>query len=254
MLDRMDPGRAGEQHDALVEVYASAGVKVHLVSPPESLSAPPNLMYVADLMFTTSEGVILGRPASSVRAGEERLVGRRLADLGVPILKTIRGQGTFEGADAALLAPGKALVARGLRTNRAGAAQVAAVLAEQGIQTVEVDLPQGTMHLMGQVRFLDANRALGWPGRVGKDVREALDRSGFEILFMPDEEELHSGMALNLVTLGPGHVVMPAGNPKSQAFLEGQNVRCDTVRIDELAKGAGGIACMTGVLEREPAC
>ena len=48
-------------------------------------------MFVADLMFMTPEGAILGRPASTVRAGEERLVARRLAELGVPILRVVRG-------------------------------------------------------------------------------------------------------------------------------------------------------------------
>jgi len=45
------------------------------------------LMFVSDLMFMTPEGAVLARPASTVRAGEERWVARRLAELGVPILK-----------------------------------------------------------------------------------------------------------------------------------------------------------------------
>ena len=44
---------------------------------------------------------------------DERMqfVARRLADLGIPILRTIRGSGTFEGADAAWLDPHTLLLA-----------------------------------------------------------------------------------------------------------------------------------------------
>ena len=39
-----------------------------------------NLMFCADLLAMTPQGAILARPASTVRAGEERQVARRLAD------------------------------------------------------------------------------------------------------------------------------------------------------------------------------
>jgi hypothetical protein len=43
---------------------------------------------------------------------------------------------------------------------------------------------------------------------------------------------------------------MPAGNPITQSFLERLGVACHTVQIDELVAAAGGIGCLTGVLER----
>jgi N-dimethylarginine dimethylaminohydrolase len=143
----VDVGRARAHHDLLADAYRQAGVAVRYVEPDQV--SPPNLMFVADLMFMTPEGAILGRPASTVRAGEERLVARRLAELGVPILRVVRGNGTFEGADAAWLTPETVLVARGLRTNSEGADQVAGTLGEMGIEVILVDLPPGTMHLMG---------------------------------------------------------------------------------------------------------
>ena len=69
---------------------------------------------------------------------EERWVARRLADMGVPIVKCIRGNATFEGADAMWLRPDVAIVGRGLRTNDEGAAQVASILTEMGVEVVQV--------------------------------------------------------------------------------------------------------------------
>jgi N-dimethylarginine dimethylaminohydrolase len=172
MLAPVDVGRAQAHHDLLADAYRQAGVVVHYVEPNQV--SPPNLMFVADLMFMTPEGAILGRPASTVRAGEERLVARRLAELGVPILRVVRGNGTFEGADAAWLTPETVLVARGLRTNSEGADQVASTLGEMGIKVILVDLPPGTMHLMGQLRFADHDLALGWPDRLSETTAEAV--------------------------------------------------------------------------------
>lgn len=250
MLAPLDASRARQQHDGLAQAYREAGVTVHYVAPDERPT--PNLMFVADLMFMTPEGAILGRAASTVRAGEERFVARRLAELGIPMLRSVRGRGTFEGADAAWIDPETALVATGLRTNAEGAAQVASLLEEMEVEVFRVGLPYGAMHLMGQLRFADRDLAIAWPGRVPHASVEALRARGYTVLFLPDEGEAEGGMALNFATLGPRRILMAAGNPITQAFYEKAGIICRTVEVDELARAAGGVGCLTGILEREP--
>ncbi|CAN5377496.1 dimethylarginine dimethylaminohydrolase [soil metagenome] len=240
---------AQEQHDSIAAAYSAAGVEVFYLEP--SATPPPNQMFVADLMFMTPDGAIVGRPASTVRAGEERWVARRLADLGVPILRTVGGRGTFEGADAAWIDEKTVLLGRGLRTNAEGAAQVAATLHEIGVKVLQTDLPVGTMHLMGQLRFLDRDLAAVWPRRFAYSAIEALCGHGYTVLLFPDEAEAVRGQANNFVTLGPRRILMAAGNPRTQAFYEEAGVTCTTIVVDELLKAAGGIGCLTGVLERE---
>ncbi len=99
MLAPLHRGRAREKHAALAEAYRGAGVTVHDLAPPQPVR--PNQMFLADLLFMTPEGAVLARPAASVLAGEERPVARRLAALGIPILRSLRGSATFEGVDAA---------------------------------------------------------------------------------------------------------------------------------------------------------
>jgi N-dimethylarginine dimethylaminohydrolase len=207
-------------------------------------------MFVADLMFMTPEGAILGRPASTVRAGEEKLVAERLAQLGIPILRSVRGNGTFEGADAAWIDAQTVLLATGLRTNAEGAAQVTSLLREMGVTVVRVGLPYGAMHLMGTLRFADRDLAIAWPGRVPYAAVAALRARGYRVLFLPDLREAVRGMALNIVALGPRQVLMPAGNPITRAFYQAAGIACRTVPVDELINAAGGIGCLTGVLER----
>jgi N-dimethylarginine dimethylaminohydrolase len=238
---------AREQHDAIAQAYKGHGVKVHYVEPDQT--PPPNLIFCADLFVMTPEGAILARPASTVRAGEERWVARRLADLGIPIVRTLRGKGTFEGADLLWLDAETALLGRGLRTNAEGAAQVGEALEGMGVSVMLVDLPIGSMHLMGMLRFLDRDLAVGWPGRLSYFAVEALREHGYRVNLIPDEAEARRH-ALNVVTLGPREILMPAGKPITRAFYENHGVTCHTVETGELNKAAGGIGCLTGVLER----
>jgi N-dimethylarginine dimethylaminohydrolase len=249
MLAPLDIARAQEQHDGLAAAYRAAGVRVAYAELAGT--ATPNQMFMADLFAMTPEGAILARPASEVRAGEERVAARRLADLGVPIVRSVSGAATFEGADMIWLDPETVLLGRGLRTNDAGAAQVAAALQQMGITTIQVDLPYGTMHLMGMLRIVDRDLAIAWPTRLAVRAVEALRRRGYQVIFVPDAHEAIHGSALNIVTLGPRAVLMAAGNPTTQAFYERHGIACHTVAVDELAKAAGAIGCLTGIVERE---
>ncbi len=249
MLAPVDTDRARSQHDALAAAYRDAGVIVDCVDPANT--PPPNQLFVADLLFMTPEGAVVGRPASTVRAGEERHVAARLAQLGIPICRTIGGQGTFEGADAMWLDAQTVLIGTGFRTNTQGARQLTDLLGEMGVTVLTTQLVKGAMHLMGALRFCDRDLAVVWQGRLQSDVLTALELRGISIKMLPDETELITGMALNFVTLGPGRILMPAGNPVTEAFCNSLGVEVVTVAVDEIIKAAGAIGCMTGIVERE---
>ncbi len=250
MLAPLDIGRAGEQHDAMAEAYRAAGVAVEYVDP--SGQPTPNQMFCADLFVMTPEGAILARPASTVRAGEERWVARRLADMGVPILRTLTGNAVFEGADLMWVDPETVMIGLGLRTNEDAASQIAAVLEEVGIETLAVDIPYGTMHFMGMLRIVDEDLAICWPRRTPFAAVRALQERGHDIVWLPDEDDNVLNRALNVVTLGPRKILMLAGYPSVQKVYEAAGIECVTVDGSELVKAAGAIGCLTGVVSRDP--
>jgi N-dimethylarginine dimethylaminohydrolase len=250
LLAPVDARRAAKQHTQMAKAYAGADVTVEWIEPRRT-PVPFNLMFAADLLFMTPEGAILARPASMVRAGEEREAAACLARLGIPILRSVSGGGTFEGADATWLDPQTVLLARGLRTNVEGIRQVSGVLGEMGVTTIVVDLPQGTMHLMGMLRIVDRDLAVAWPKRLAHHAVNQLEERGFKVAFIPDEAEAVGGAALNFVTVAPRHILMPAGNPITEEFYEFLGITCHTVEVDEIVKAAGAIGCLTGILERE---
>ncbi|MDW7761624.1 MAG: arginine deiminase family protein [Acidobacteriota bacterium] len=249
MLAPLDVLRAQNQHDALADTYRRLGVAVHDLDAPET--SFPNQMFMADLFFATPQGMILARPASEVRAGEERHAARKLAAMGIPLVRSISGAATFEGADAMWLNEREVMIGRGLRTNAQGATQVAAVLDEMGVRAITIDLPPHAMHLMGLLRIVDRHLAIAWPGRFPEAGLETLQRARIRVEFIPDTSEAMNGFAMNVVTIRPKEIVMPAGNPHTRAFFEKLGIRTHTVAVDELGKAAGAIGCLTGVLERE---
>ena len=249
MLAEIDMALAQAQHDAIAATYEAAGVKVSRLDPAGTPT--PNQMFMADLLFTTPEGVILARPASTVRAGEERQAARRLAELGIPVVRSIHGHGTFEGADAMWIRPDHLIVGRGLRTNDEGARQIAETVAYMGAKTTVVDLPYGSMHLMGMLRIVDEDLAIGYPLRVVHRAVEALKGEGYQVAFTPATEEAASHAGFNFVTIGPREILMAAHNPQSQAFYESLGITCHPVDVSELRKAAGAMGCLTGILERD---
>lgn len=249
MLEPLDIERAQSQHEEMARVYRELGVEVHYIDP--AATPTPNLMFCADLFVMSPQGAILARPAGQVRAGEERWLARRLADLGVPILKTLTGDATFEGADLIWLDKKTAMVGRGHRTNQEAITQITTVLREIGCETLAVDLPYGTMHFMGMLRIADRNLAICWPRRTPLATVRALMDRGYEVVCPPCEDDAQSYRAMNFVTLGPRKIMMVAGLPRFEPFFEDLGIECVKVRTDELSKAAGNIGCLTGVLSRE---
>jgi arginine deiminase len=247
MLDIVNADIATTEHDALAAAYQNCGVEVDYL---EADHPRPNQMFLADLFFMTPQGAIIARPASEVRAGEEIEVSRRLGELGIPILASVHGRGTFEGADACWLDRQTVLLGRGLRTNDEGARQVSAALHGIDVETIQVDMPVGTMHFMCMLRIVDRDLAIGWPTNLAMRAVDAMVSRGMEVAYLPDLSEARVNFALNMVTIEPRHVLMCDGNPNTQKFFEGLGIRCTVVEVGELRKAGGAVGCLSGILQR----
>ncbi len=249
--ERMDPERARQQHDAMADLYRAHGVEVHYIEhmPLDK----PNGMFVRDLVAMTPEGAIVARPGTVIRRGEERYAAEALARLGVPILRTIAGTGTFEGADLMMVNRDLAFVSWSRRTNQEGARQVKAELERMGVgEIVTVQVPWSEAHMDGMMAVLDRKLAAVYTVQVPYAVVEAFRRHGFRILEVTSEAEVRYGVALNFVALEPGKIIIPRGNNATTVrMMQAAGVEVIQVDIDELMKGAGAIHCMTAFLKRD---
>lgn len=237
------------QHTALAQAYRENNVAVYYVKG--SRIDKPNAYFCRDLMLMTPEGAIIARPASLVRAGEERYMAEALGALGVPVLMRVHGAGTFEAADVSWVNKDLCFLAEGLRTNHAGANQVERMLRDIGTKNVvRVQLPYGVMHLDCVLNFLDRNLAVIWPGRTPYAVWHTLRDYGFQFIEIEDAESADYYQSLNFVALEPGKILMPSGDIRLRERYENAGITCIEVDISELIKGGGGIHCMSAFLRR----
>jgi len=250
MLAAPDAERLGQQADGVAHFFASRGITVHRTRPHGPLS--PNFLFMRDLFFMTPEGAVVARMGAEQRAGEERHVAASLATAGVPILHTMRGQATFEGADALWLRPDLVIVGTGVRTNAEGRAQLQGVLADQGVDLRTVSCPAGTQHLQGVISFLGPELAVAHGQRLTPEIAQVMEAAGYELLILEPSEELEGGRAMNIVTLGPNEIVMPSGCPQTQATFEARGIQTHSLEVTEYIKAAGALGCLTGIIARDP--
>jgi arginine deiminase len=249
-LELLDPILARKQHDDMANEYMKLGIRVaYLDADGEAF---PNLFFTRDLFTMTPQGAFLARMAARIRAGEEGIVAKSLAEMKIPIIGGPLGCGTFEGPDLVFLREDLALIGIGQRTNLEGARQVTQVLSNVGISTVQIQTTYGCGHLDGVLSIVDRDLAVVHPRRISYQAVEVLRFSGYRILDLPDDPTVDRGMAINMVAVAPGHVFLPAGNPATETLLERTGVKCTSVDVSELMKGGGAIHCMTGVLQRDP--
>ncbi len=251
MLDRVDLAAIRRQTAAVAAFFEERGVRAHIYrsrQPP-----PPNLLFMRDLFFMTPEGAVLGRPASEQRAGEERFAAEALAEIGIPILASLRGNALFEGPDVLWLDRRTAVAGVGLRTNPEGLRAVAGVLRTFGVETLRVPMPAGIQHLLGVVNLIDRDLAAIHAGKAPEELKEILRERGFELLEQPADAELTERRGMNFVTLGPRRLVMPAGCPGMRARFEAAGVEVFELEVGEYLKAGGGLGCLVGILRRADA-
>ncbi|HYG57313.1 MAG TPA: arginine deiminase family protein [Symbiobacteriaceae bacterium] len=246
----LKPETARHQHDLLAQVYRDHGVAVHYVL--ETDEDRPNAIYCRDLLAMTPEGAIITRPAMDVRRGEERHVAAAVASLGVPIVKTINGTGTFEGADLLMVDRHTAFVGLGNRTNDEGARQVIEELRLQGVTDITVvQVPYGIAHLDCMFGLASAEVAVVFPWVTPFVVCDKLMEKGYKIVEVQSPREARYGYATNFVAIEPGVIVCSAGNEETTEALDAHGIKVIEVEMSEILKGMGGVHCCTAILHRD---
>jgi len=247
MLGPPDLRLMRSQLRGLATAYAQHGVTVHL---HDARNAPPNVVFMRDLVFTTREGCAVGRPASPVRADEPATAQQALARIGVPLLGVPRGEATFEGADALWLDPNNLLVGLGTRTNRAALAYLRQLVGP-AVHIHPIPLPRGTQHLLGVVVLLDHDLAVVDQARLPFTLRRLLEDRRIQLIELPETDELRIGRGMNVVTTAPRRVVMPAHCPGIQSTFAAHGVDTREVDVTAFLVAGGAMGCMTAVLRRQ---
>lgn len=128
---------------------------------------------------------------------------------------------------------------------------VEAELKRMGVtEILHMQIPYGHAHIDGLLNMASHDVAVIHASQVPYDVCDALKKKGIKLLECPSRIEAKESFAINFVAIEPGKIVMPAGNPRTQALLEKNGIEVIPVEFDEIMKGYGAIHCCTAFLKR----
>ena len=243
-LRPVDLGRAQREHDGLVAALDGLGVRVHDLGAAETTD--PDLVYVFDPLLVLDAGAVPLRPGKANRAGEPAVVEAWLNERGVPTAGRIEAPGTVEAGDTVWLRDGRFVIGRSLRTNDAGARQLAAIV---GGDTRIVDLPYWKghaelVHLMSVISPVADDLAVVFRPLLPAGLHEWLVELGVDLVDVPEAE--YPTLGCNVLAVRPGVVIVADGNPVTRRGLEAAGVEVHAVPLGEVGEnGCGGVTCLT---------
>ena len=242
-----DLEKACAEYDAFAEVLRQAGAEV--VYLPADGRTGLDSIYVRDPAVVAPGGIVLGRMGKALRQGEPAALGDFWRGQGWPVAGAIQAPGTLEGGDVVWLDGRTVAVGHGYRTNAEGIRQLSAIVAPHGVEVLEVPLPHwdgpgDVLHLMSMLSPVGERALLVYSRLMAVPFRRLLLERGFGLIEVPDEE--YASMATNVLALGSGRCLMPAGNPRTAARLEKAGLEVTAYEGGEISvKGAGGPTCLT---------
>lgn len=234
---------AQAEHDAYTELLAGLGVWVHRLV---AYTNDPDLIYTFDPALVTDAGAILLRPGKPNRSGEPRIVRRWLSNAGIPIAGRIGPRASIEGGDILWLRPEVVCVGRTLRTNEAGATQLAG-LVDADVRIFDLPYWQGRaelIHLLSVISPVTDDLAVIYPPLLPVGLWVLLNELSITTIAVPDEE--FETLGCNVLAVRPGVVVMADGNPVTRRALESAGCEVHVYPATEIGlNGSGGPTCMS---------
>lgn len=239
------PMLAARQHRTLVMALEQAGVRCHFASAMPGLA---DLCFTRDAVLMSPWGLIELRPAAPHRRAEPAHAAAAGAALGVPRLGTI-SEGTIEGGDICLLREGMLLIGHsGDRTDEAGARALGALFERRGWDVILTRFDPAFLHLDTLFTMVSHDCAVACPEALEDDFLASLARLGVGII--PASIAEVASLGANLLSLGEGRLVAPAGNERLNAILASRGFDVIALELDQFTRCGGGAHCLTMPLAR----
>lgn len=219
------------------------GAAVHQL---DAATDDPDLVYTFDPLLVGDRGAIPLRPGKPNRVGEERIIEAWTTAAGIPVAGRIEAPGTVEGGDTFWLRPDLLCIGRTLRTNDAGARQLAAI-AGGDVRIFDVPYwrgPAELVHLLSVVSPVADDLAVVYLPLLPVGLHDLLRELGTRFVEVPDEE--YPTLGCNVLAVRPGVVIVADGNPVTRHRLEAAGCDVHAVALGEIGEnGSGGPTCLT---------
>lgn len=245
----VDYARAQREHAALCDLLARLGVTVHLVNGDH---LGPDSIYVFDPLLVARNGAIPLRSGKPTRLGEEKALEAWTLGAGIPTRGRIEWPGTVDGGDTLWLRPDLFCIGRSLRTNTAGATQLAAIVGGH-VEIFDMPYwrgPSDVLHLLSVISPISDDLVVAFLPLVPAGLTEILAELGTRLLAV-DEDEFET-LGCNILAVRPGVVVLAEGNPQICSDLAAAGCEVHTFAAHEIGlNGSGGPTCLTRPILRD---
>jgi arginine deiminase len=247
----------------MVAAFAAQGVEIIFLTDvlrnhAEAMSyiaRRPNLIYMRDMATVYNHGAVVMNPHLKGRQWDGWVVAECFRRLGIPVLGEIAYPGYLEGGGNGFLNNEIGYVSLCDRANEEAINQLAEyALADSLERLVVVNLPYGHVHIDGLFMVVDEKtafvhrpvleisptRVLRPDGRVEHVwFLDYLEKLGFELIDGPDQ------MEMNYVAFAPMRLIGYDFVTTNANAIRARGGEVVTIPGGELAKGRGGVHCMT---------
>ncbi len=227
-----DVGKALEQHAAYCRALEACGLEVTVMAADESY---PDGTFVEDTFVIADRVAIATRPGAQIRMGEVASVATAVRRFR-PELRQIEPPGTVDGGDVCQVDK-HFLIGLSARTNAAGAAQLAAILArhQYTASTFDIRNHPSLLHLKSGIAYLGEQRFLVAPGF--PPLAEFADYDRIEVA----AGEWHAANSVR----ANDDVLIACGFPRLASTLDKLGYRVRPLEMSEFAKMDGGLSCLS---------
>ena len=242
-LRPVDLERARREHEGLVATLDELGARVEIL---DAETEDPDLVYTFDPLLISNRGAIPLRPGKPNRANEPRVLEAWTTAAGIPTAGRIEAPGSLEGGDTFWLRPDLLCIGRTLRTNDAGARQLAEVVGGE-VRIFDVPYwrgPSELVHLLSVISPVADDLAVVFLPLLPAGLWELLGELGVRRVEVPEEE--YRSLGCNVLAVRPGVVIVADGNPVTRRGLEAAGCEVHAIPLGEIGEnGSGGPTCLT---------
>ncbi len=218
-------------HADYVAALRGTGATVIELAP---LDAYPDSVFVEDTALCLPQGAVVMRPGAPSRLGEAAEMAPHLAALYGDVRQVTGADSYIEGGDI-LVTESEILVGRSARTNAAGVAELARLVADWGRPLREVFTPPGVLHFKTDCSLLDGETVLA-TNRLAASGCFA----GYRVVPVAAGEEA----AANAIRFND-RVIMAAGFPRTRDAVLAAGYSVTEIGNSECAKLDGGMSCLS---------
>jgi dimethylargininase len=242
-LRPVDLERARREHDGLVATLEHLGAQIDVL---DAETDDPDLVYTFDPLLVSDRGAIALRPGKPNRANEPDVLEAWTAAAGIPTAGRIEAPGSLEGGDTFWLRPNLLCIGRTLRTNDAGARQLAEIVGGD-VRIFDVPYwrgPSELVHLLSVVSPVADDLAVVFLPLLPVALWELLGELGVRLIEVPEEE--YRTLGCNVLAVRPGVVIVADGNQVTRRRLEAAGCEVHAIPLGEIGEnGSGGPTCLT---------